>query len=731
MTAENRNNSFVTLLLYSLSFLLLWEWLRPLKQLTETGNIHVFLIFLLISLLLSYLGMPIAAGFFIKIVFIIYSMQFLYFEGSFFMFDWMSPMWSDVKMNMQLVLNSQWTELTSLFRTLLFFILLWLMSYLIQYWLINRKQIFVFFFMTMTYITVLDTFTTYEAENAIIRTVTAGFAVMGMLTFYRLLDRESFQRKAALSRRWMIPLAIMILVSVSLGFAAPKAEPLWPDPVPFITSYNTESGEGEGGTRRVGYGTDDSRLGGPFEGDNEVVFTAEAEARHYWKVETKDIYTGRGWIAEETDARLSFLPGDEVPIHSLIEGIDTEERTSTVFMEKGYQHVQYPLGIQQIQAGKSNSFEMNPVTEKIYSLETSRPAALDTYSVNYLEPAYQVADLRNITELGSEFGNQFINRYTQLPPELPARVKELAEEVTAEHENWFDKTRAIESYFRSSGFTYDQRDVALPGQGADYVDEFLFYTKQGYCDNFSTSMVVMLRSVGIPSRWVKGYTEGEYRSLGEGNARLYEVTNNNAHSWVEVFFPNVGWVPFEPTQGFSANVDFVFDTTPSGSSENEPEEENEAEPVAATPDQPEDKGSTGPSGISQIWAKVSTFFYEQWEWLLGTAALTIALFFLGYRKRYMWMPAYYIFRYKSKNNDEYIEKAYIALLGQLDRIGLKRKSNQTLREYAAYVDQFFSSKDMRRLTSYYEQFLYRGELKDGTWNEVKQLWENLIKKTTA
>lgn len=86
-------------------------------------------------------------------------------------------------------------------------------------------------------------------------------------------------------------------------------------------------------------------------------------------------------------------------------------------------------------------------------------------------------------------------------------------------------------------------------------------------------MVVMLRSVGIPARWVKGFTPGTFEALNDG-LREYTVTNANAHSWVEVYFSGIGWVPFEPTRGF----DNPF----------QPEEDQQSSaPAAAVPDQPE------------------------------------------------------------------------------------------------------------------------------------------------
>jgi hypothetical protein len=77
------------------------------------------------------------------------------------------------------------------------------------------------------------------------------------------------------------------------------------------------------------------------------------------------------------------------------------------------------------------------------------------------------------------------------------------------------------------------------------VDYFVFELKAGYCDYYATSMVVMARAVGLPSRLVVGYAEGRY----DPEQERYVVSEAEAHSWVEVYFPGVGWVEFEPTAG--------------------------------------------------------------------------------------------------------------------------------------------------------------------------------------
>ena len=149
-------------------------------------------------------------------------------------------------------------------------------------------------------------------------------------------------------------------------------------------------------------------------------------------------------------------------------------------------------------------------------------------------------------------------KYLQLPDTLPARVGELAESITASHESVYDKVKAIERYYGRNGFVYDQKNVKVPGEDEDYVDQFLFDTKRGYCDNYSTSMVVMLRTLDIPARWVKGFAPGE-AARNENGERIYQVTNEEAHSWVEAYMPGIGWLPFEPTIGFNGSTSIDYD----------------------------------------------------------------------------------------------------------------------------------------------------------------------------
>jgi hypothetical protein len=95
------------------------------------------------------------------------------------------------------------------------------------------------------------------------------------------------------------------------------------------------------------------------------------------------------------------------------------------------------------------------------------------------------------------------------------------------------------------------------------------------------------------------------------------------------------------------------------------------------------------------------------------------------------MPYIILHKYKHRKDDKVYDQAYVALLKQLERYGLKRLEGQTLRDYARYVDTFFDVRDMSRLTASYEKSLYRGDNPKEEWIKSMKLWENLIKKIAS
>jgi transglutaminase-like putative cysteine protease len=145
-----------------------------------------------------------------------------------------------------------------------------------------------------------------------------------------------------------------------------------------------------------------------------------------------------------------------------------------------------------------------------------------------------------IQELDADTGalSPVVQSFLQLP-RLTPRISALADSLARGRTTTAAKVQAVEDYLRP--FTYT---VVLPRNAREAsLDYFLFERRQGHCEYFSTAMAVLLRAMGVPTRNVNGFLGGEWNEFG----KFLNVTQNQAHSWVEVWFPRYGWVEFDPT----------------------------------------------------------------------------------------------------------------------------------------------------------------------------------------
>ena len=145
---------------------------------------------------------------------------------------------------------------------------------------------------------------------------------------------------------------------------------------------------------------------------------------------------------------------------------------------------------------------------------------------------------------GQQYPEEIQRFYLQMPSKLDPRILALAQKVTANAKTPFDKVVAIESHLRSN-YAYTLNLTGKPGD--DPLPHFLFETRAGHCEYFASAMAIMLRTLGIASREVNGFLPGEYNDL----AGDYIVRASDAHSWVEVYFPEIGWMTFDPTPASS------------------------------------------------------------------------------------------------------------------------------------------------------------------------------------
>lgn len=205
---------------------------------------------------------------------------------------------------------------------------------------------------------------------------------------------------------------------------------------------------------------------------------------------------------------------------------------------------------------------------------------------------------------------------------ISPEVQNLANQLIANKYSNLDKVNAIKAYFDiSNGFRYDTQTAV--GSDESGLEDFLFRSKAGFCEQYASAMGILLRAAGIPSRVAMGYTagyqNGEYRT----------ITTQNAHAWVEVYFPSTGWVTFDPTPiatGDRYNPPYASGSGVNGP-EDDPDDPSSSSSAAAVPTAPtttapgEDSTQAGGGSSGQQENDTAT-----WLWIaIGAVVLAAGL----------------------------------------------------------------------------------------------------------
>src|SRR5690606_21022417 len=162
----------------------------------------------------------------------------------------------------------------------------------------------------------------------------------------------------------------------------------------------------------------------------------------------------------------------------------------------------------------------------------------DRYNVFSMVTTADAASLRTAP---TDYPQDTLDAYLQVPDGITPETLALAAELTAPFDNAYDKASAVEAWLRENIKYNDQIDA--PPQATEPIHYTLFVSQEAYCTYYASAMAIMLRTQGIPARIVNGYAQGEFVE----DANAYRVRANNAHTWVEVYFPEYGWIQFEPT----------------------------------------------------------------------------------------------------------------------------------------------------------------------------------------
>ena len=249
-----------------------------------------------------------------------------------------------------------------------------------------------------------------------------------------------------------------------------------------------------------------------------------------------DRYDGRRWERSQKDRRGQSEGGEVLSLvrrpdraHDRRVLIDLEPiDPPVVFLPP--RTVALQLRLQQQSLSETVAWARGPEGEVRYQ-------GSDSHGLRY--EAYFAGDREPILDLMATYERA---RYLDIPPEMPTRIADLAHQWSDHEPSAYLKAKAIEEHLKHD-FRYD---MGSPSGGKPQpVDHFLFESKRGHCEFFSTAMAIMLREIGIPSRNVTGFVGGTYNRFGH----YYAVRERDAHSWVEAYFddPIRGWVTFDPT----------------------------------------------------------------------------------------------------------------------------------------------------------------------------------------
>ena len=296
-------------------------------------------------------------------------------------------------------------------------------------------------------------------------------------------------------------------------------------------------------TNVIGF-SDSVTLGeiGTLKADNAVVMNIRIDNQHperdlRWRGVALDEFTGHGWnkSAEVRRTEKKYDGPGVFRIGTIMPEALNRVTTQTVFLEPVETPVLFaayrPVAIQSDfphlwvddeGSVQTRRRDFGRIMYKAVSDMTEPDAAVLRTDVGVDPPGFK--------------------RYEQLPGNLDPRIEARANAIVANAHagNRYDEAKAIESQLQQD-YGYS---LQMKARGPDPLADFLFNVKTGHCEYFSTAMAVMLRTRKIPARVVNGFLPGEYNDAADA----YTVRQSDAHSWVEVYFPESrSWVTFDPT----------------------------------------------------------------------------------------------------------------------------------------------------------------------------------------
>ena len=306
--------------------------------------------------------------------------------------------------------------------------------------------------------------------------------------------------------------------------------------------------EGEGPATTDYYGADLLNLGGAVSLGDEVVLLVDAphsRFRYYWRSRVFERYIDGQW-SPSADLRITDRSSPlELNMNSEVIGFRRQAVPQHFTIVNANARIYYaaPQPSTIDSTGRIDLIYTDKPENSSMNVSVVRPLRVmkrgETYTATSL---LSVATAHELRGAGTNYPDWVsgANLYVGQPN---ARILNLSRQIVedAGADNPYDRAKAIETWLRAN-IAYNE-SIPAPPPNVDSVEWVLFDAKEGYCTYYATSMIVMLRHLGIPARLAAGFSQGQY----DADIRRYVVREREAHTWVEVYFPGYGWVEFEPT----------------------------------------------------------------------------------------------------------------------------------------------------------------------------------------
>jgi transglutaminase-like putative cysteine protease len=269
------------------------------------------------------------------------------------------------------------------------------------------------------------------------------------------------------------------------------------------------------------------------------LLTVTSPRRDYWRLTSLDIFDGDVWSSRgsfgDADGELDGSGNREVPSEPVTQTF-TILALDTIWLPAAFEAAELTM------EGQDDVRWDDVSSTLIVSQDLESSDGLD-YSV--------VSDIADFDPEvlaavgGDEVPGDIRDRNLDLPDDFPGRVTQLARDVVGGATTPYAQARALQDHFTESGqYTYSLD--APPGHSSSAIEDFLFVTRTGYCEQFAGAYAAMARSIGLPARVAVGFTTGQ---PDPSDPNRYVVRGENAHAWPEVYIDGAGWVSFDPTPG--------------------------------------------------------------------------------------------------------------------------------------------------------------------------------------